>query len=142
MNQFLRFCAVGAVGFVIDASILQALVTGAHANPYAARIASFLVAASGTWLMNRHYTFEVSHRPTHAEWLRYIALMGLGALVNYSAFALCIAFWQVSHAQPWLGVAVGSISGLVVNFTASRLLFGCRGAALQPTSLSGPPDIL
>ena len=135
MNQFLRFCAVGAVGFVIDASILQALVASAHANPYAARIASFLVAASGTWLMNRHYTFEVSHRPTHAEWMRYVALMGLGALVNYGAFALCIAFWQVAHTQPWLGVAVGSITGLVVNFTMSRLLFGGRGAALQPTGL-------
>lgn len=106
MNQFLRFCAVGA-----------------HANPYAARIVSFLAAASGTWLMNRHYVFAVLHKPTHAEWLRYVGLMVLGALVNYGAYALCIAFLVFARAQPWLGVTVGSIAGLGVNFTTSRLLF-------------------
>lgn len=123
MSRFLRFCLVGVVGFAIDAGILQALVVGAQANPYVARIASFLAAASGTWLMNRRYTFEVSHKPTHAEWLRYVAFMVLGALVNYGAFALCIAFWTLARAQPWLGVAVGSVAGLGVNFTTSRLLF-------------------
>lgn len=123
MNQFLRFCVVGVVGFIIDAGILQMLVIGAHANPYVVRIVSFLVAASGTWLMNRRYTFEVRHKPTHAEWLRYVAFMALGALVNYGAFALCITFWLLAHTQPWLGVAVGSIAGLSVNFLTARLLF-------------------
>jgi putative flippase GtrA len=119
----LRFCVVGAVGFVIDAGILQALVIFAHTNPYAARIASFLTAASSTWLMNRSYTFNVVHKPTHQEWLRYVAFMILGAIVNYGAFALCLAYWKFAHAQPWIGVAVGSVAGLVVNFTTSRMLF-------------------
>ena len=123
MKQFLRFCVVGTVGFVIDAGILQALVVGAHADPYAARVASFLAAASATWLMNRHYVFAVRRKPTHAEWMRYVGLMVLGALLNYGAYALCIAFWVVARAQPWLGVAGGSVAGLGVNFTTARLLF-------------------
>lgn len=123
MNQFLRFCVVGTIGFVIDAGILQALVVGAHADPYAARIASFLTAASATWLMNRRYAFAVRYKPTHAEWIRYVGLMVLGAVMNYGAYALCIAFWVVARAQPWLGVAVGSVAGLGVNFTTARLLF-------------------
>lgn len=123
MNQLLRFCVVGAVGFVIDAGILQLLVLGAHANPYAARVASFMVAASATWLMNRRYTFAATRHPTRMEWLRYIGFMSLGALVNYGVFALCIAFWASARAQPWLGVAVGSVASLGLNFTTSRLLF-------------------
>lgn len=123
MNQLLRFCVVGTVGFVIDAAILQVLVLGAHANPYAARVASFMLAASATWLMNRRYTFAASLEPTRIEWLRYVGLMGLGALVNYGVFALCIAFWPSARAQPWLGVAAGSIASLGLNFTTSRLLF-------------------
>jgi len=119
----MRFCVVGAVGFVIDAGVLQTLVVGMQANPYAARIASFLAAVSATWHMNRTYTFDVCHVPTHAELFRYVSFMGLGALVNYGAFALCIAYWAFAHAQPWLGVAVGSVAGLGVNFTTSRLLF-------------------
>lgn len=123
MKQFLRFCTVGAAGFVVDAGLLQALVVGADANPYAARGASFLAAASATWLMNRHFTFAVSHKPTQTEWLRYVAFMGLGALVNYGTFALCIAFWALAQAQPWIGVAAGSVAGLGLNFVTSRLLF-------------------
>jgi putative flippase GtrA len=93
-----------------------------EANPYLARIISFLVAASATWLLNRRYTFEVERRPTHAEWVRYMAFMVLGALVNYGAFAMSITVWELVRAQPWLGVAVGSIAGLGINFLTSRLL--------------------
>ena len=126
MSQLLRFCVVGATGFVIDAGILQVLVIGVHVNPYVARIASFVVAASATWLMNRRYTFAVTHQPTRTEWLRYIGFMSLGALVNYGGFALCIAFWESARAQPWLGVAAGSVAGLGLNFSTSRLLFRKR----------------
>jgi putative flippase GtrA len=127
LNQFLRFCVVGAVGFAIDAGILQSLVSGIGANPYLARIISFLVAASATWLMNRRYTFEVEHAATHSEWVRYVTLMVLGAVVNYGAFAISITAWDLARAQPWLGVAVGSVAGLGINFMTSRLLF--RGAS-------------
>ncbi len=122
MNQFSRFCVVGTIGFVIDAGILQLLVSGVGANPYLARIISFLAAASATWLLNRRYTFEVDHRPTRAEWTRYIAFMVFGALVNYGVFAISITVWELARAQPWLGVAAGSITGLGINFLSSRLL--------------------
>jgi putative flippase GtrA len=113
---------VGTVGFVIDAGILQLLVSGTGTNPYVARLFSFLAAASSTWLMNRHYTFKVEHRATRSEWARYIALMLLGAFVNYGAFAISINVWEMARAQPWLGVAVGAIAGLAINFLTSRLL--------------------
>lgn len=114
---------VGTVGFLVDAGTLQALVVGADINPYSARIVSFLGAASATWWMNRHYTFQASLKPTHAEWLRYVGFMVLGALVNYGAFVLCIAFWALAHTHLWLAVAIGSAAGLGVTFTTSRLLF-------------------
>ena len=123
MNQFLRFCVAGTIGFVIDAGILQMLVMGAHVNPYAARVVSFLAAASATWLINRRYTFAVSHKPTPSEWRRYVSLMLLGAVVNYGVFSMCIAFWPLATSQPWLGVAVGSIAGMGLNFATSRFMY-------------------
>lgn len=123
MNQFLRFCIVGAIGFLIDAGILQALVVGMDSNPYGARIISFLAAASGTWLLNRRYTFAVDKKPKTSEWLYYMACMVLGALVNYGAYAFSITSWDIIAKQPWLGVAIGSIAGLGVNFATSRMLF-------------------
>ncbi len=123
MNQFLRFCLVGVIGFIIDASILQGLVVGAHLNPYLARLISFFIAAISTWVLNRSFTFDVSYKATHREWISYVAFMMIGFFVNYSAFAFSIKFLALTATQPWLGVAIGSIAGLRVNFLTSRLLF-------------------
>lgn len=128
MRQFLRFCIVGTIGFFVDAGVLQGLVSGLDANPYAARVASFLAAASTTWWLNRRYTFGVTHRPTHAEWVRYVALMVLGAATNYGAYALAISTWDLARAYLWIGVAIGSIAGLGINFMTSRaFVFSRRG---------------
>jgi putative flippase GtrA len=114
---------VGAAGFLIDAGVLQLLVIEAKVNAYIARIVSFLLAASVTWILNRRFTFRVRHRASHGEWIRYLSLMVLGATVNYGIYALCIMFWSEARAHPWYGVAAGSIMALGLNFTSSRLLF-------------------
>lgn len=123
MSQFVRFCLVGALGFVIDAGVLQLLLLTLAANPYKARIFSFLAAASVTWLCNRRYTFRTANRASRAEWLRYVGLMAVGALVNYAVYALCIATVAYARAQPWTAVAAGSVAALGINFALSRLLF-------------------
>lgn len=127
MSQFLRFCVVGTIGFFVDAGVLQALVFGAGLNPYAARVASFLAAASVTWWLNRRYTFDVAHAPTRREWARYVSLMMLGALTNYGAYAIAISVWDLARAHLWIGVAIGSIAGLGVNYATSRaFVFAAR----------------
>jgi putative flippase GtrA len=123
LNQFVRFCLVGGVGFFIDAVILQMLVTFANVNPYTARIVSFVFAASGTWLMNRRFTFKVRHKANHSEWLHYVGLMVIGAIANYGVFVICIEFYLFPHQFLWLAVALGSIAGLGVNYTSSKLVF-------------------
>lgn len=127
MSQFLRFCVVGAAGFVVDAGVLTALVAAFGADPYVARIGSFLAAASATWWLNRRYTFAVTHPATRAEWVRYTALMVAGALVNYGVYALLITRWELFRQHLWLAVGIGAVAGLGINFASSRrLVFGGR----------------
>jgi len=129
MTQFLRFCIVGTIGFVVDAAILLALVSALGADPYAARVVSFLAAASVTWWLNRRFTFAVVARPSGAEWTRYVAFMTLGALANYGAYAIAITVSDFVRANLWLGVALGSVCGLAINFITSRaFVFGERRA--------------
>ncbi|MBB5609086.1 MULTISPECIES: GtrA family protein [unclassified Janthinobacterium] len=122
MKQFLRFCLVGTLGFVVDAGVLQLLLLTVTTNPYTARIFSFLAAASVTWICNRSFTFRSAIPASRAEWLRYVGLMALGALVNYTVYALCIAASSYARAQPWSAVAAGSVAALGINFLLSRLL--------------------
>ena len=127
MTRFLRFCVVGGAAFFVDAGVLMALTSGAGFDPYLARVVSFLAAASFTWWLNRRYTFEVEHRPTGSEWAGYVGLMVIGAAVNYGTYAAAITWWPLAREHLWVGVALGSIAGLGINFlTSSRLVFRTR----------------
>ena len=56
--QFLKFGLVGLVGFVVDAGALFLLIAFGDLGPYIGRIYSFLIAASVTWVLHRHFTFK------------------------------------------------------------------------------------
>ena len=138
-SRFLRFCLVGAGGFLVDAGLLQALVTLAGANPFVARVASFLAAATFTWRLNRHFTFAIGQAARGREWAGYVAAMSLGAAVNYGAFAATLLLMPFALHQPWVGVAVGSVAGLAVNYlTSSRIVF--RNCVVIPARNEKPSE--
>jgi putative flippase GtrA len=130
MPQFLLFCIGGVIGFVVDASILRLLVSGLHMDAYVARLFSFLIAATSTWLWNRHNTFRGTRRyGLFGEWARYLFAMSGGFAVNYGTYALLYTFFEIVQRYPELGVAAGSVSGLAVNYVSSRWWIYRRDAA-------------
>lgn len=121
-DQFLRFSVIGAGGFVVDVGVLY-LMTHLGLDLYSARAVSFLVAATSTWLGNRHFTFSAGRRPPsglRGEWAAYMGAMTLGGLVNYGVYALLIANFDFFRQQPWLAVAGGTGAGLLINFILAR----------------------
>ncbi len=121
MSQFLLFCIGGVIGFIVDAGILRLLVSGLQMDAYAARLVSFLCAATATWLWNRHNTFRGTRRyGLFGEWARYLLAMSGGFMVNYGAYAILYTFVPLVRRYPELGVAAGSAAGLVVNYVSSR----------------------
>jgi len=123
-TRFVCFCLVGVAGFVVDAGLLHILMKYGGVNPFLARIVSFVAAASSTWGLNRRFTFSNGNTAVGKEWLRYMAAMALGGLVNYSVFAASILLLPLVMRQPWLGVALGSLAGLALNYySSSRVIF-------------------
>ncbi|HYC03657.1 MAG TPA: GtrA family protein [Azospirillaceae bacterium] len=141
LRQILTFGLIGVGGAFVDMAALWAAIHLAGLNPYAGRVVSFLVAATFTWWMNRTFTFrDASRRAALRQWARFIAANSLGGVVNYAVFAAVVAFgpavagwilgdlWQVPGALwPFLGVAAGSLAGMVFNFVLSKLLVFRRG---------------
>lgn len=115
------FVVAGSVGFIVDAAVLQ-LVVNAGLGPYSGRIISYLVAATATWWLNRRYTFRSpsSGRELPREWLRYVLANAVGGGVNYLVYALAVAQWSLVRDHLVVGVALGSIAGLGVNFIANK----------------------
>jgi putative flippase GtrA len=121
-RQILLFAISGALGFVVDAGIVQFLVREFALNPYGARVISFLAAATTTWAFNRRYTFagHGTNGSRRRELLRYLIAMACGFALNYGTYAACLALWPLVHRWPVIGVAAGSIAGAMVNFLSSK----------------------
>lgn len=140
MRQLAMFCVGGVIGFVVDAGILQLLVTGLAWDRYSGRLISFLAAATATWLFNRRYTFRGPRRHSlPGEWARYVLAMSGGFACNFAAYSTLVLLFNVDRAWLVLAVAAGSIAGLGVNYTASRY-WVYRGSHKAHAGVA-PPDV-
>ena len=121
--RLLAFCASGVVGLIVDLGVLYALAP--VLGWYAGRVASFMAAVSVTWKLNRSFAFKDAQRALDEsvwrQYGRYVASMLVGAGVNYMTYAVTLHFVNLP-AAPALGVALGSLVGLSVNFLSAQLL--------------------
>ena len=119
-RELFYFGIAGTIGYLVDVAVLYLVME--TLGLYVGRVLSFLMAATTTWLFNRAITF--SNRPSGislaAEYRSYLLFMLGGALVNYGAYVA--ALQSVDGMPPYLAVALGSLSGMLVNFLLSRKL--------------------
>jgi putative flippase GtrA len=85
-------------------------------------------AVTITWLFNRSFTFAADRPREHTllgEWLRYVVSQLGGFGVNYAVYAVLVSASMLVLQWPVLGVAAGSVAGLVANYLlAKRYVFG------------------
>ena len=127
--QFIRFSAIGVGGLLVDMAALWTALQLIGLNLYTGRVFSFLIAATFTWGCNRSLNFAGARtdRALH-QWSRFILFNSIGGIVNFAIYVLVAVTlrdayaWpgQIASLLPYLGVALGSISGLVFNFLASK----------------------
>jgi putative flippase GtrA len=119
VRTLLWFALTGVLGFLVDAGVLHAMVTGWNINLFVARACSFTCAATTTWITNRVVTFSAQRLPPHrllAEWLAYfIASLGGGCL-NFLVFAIAVRLSPVLHQMPVIAVGLGTLAGMTFNF--------------------------
>jgi putative flippase GtrA len=121
LKQFLRFCIVGAIGFVTDFAVLYVAVNWGGLGTMSGRIVSFLVAATVTWKVNRHFTFSKQGAGSVREWLQYLAFTGIGGLINVGVYQLWLSLTgDRSTLNLFLAVAAGSGVAMMCNFAISK----------------------
>jgi putative flippase GtrA len=120
-NDFVRFGMVGTVGFIVDAGVLQALVSWAGWGPIVARAVAFPTAVLATWLLNRNFTFRTSPQRTLGRSLgRYVAVSLAGASVNFLIYTLLVLGSAAMAAHPVVPLAVASGVALIFNYLGSK----------------------
>lgn len=122
LKQLFWFSVSGLIGFLVDTLILYILL--AQFGPYVARLFSFLSAVITTWQINKKLTFnnKTSGLSTWHEFFFYLCLMLFGGSFNYGTYAILISQYDLINAHPIIGVAAGSLMGLLINFFTSKTI--------------------
>ncbi|MBD9358681.1 bifunctional glycosyltransferase family 2/GtrA family protein [Methylomonas albis] len=120
LGQMWRFGLVGIVGYIVNAGLVESLVQ--NMGPLRAQMLAFPAAVTVTWWLNRRFTFGASHHAIHHEWLRYVLANMFGWTANNGAYLWMIFSVPMAYQHPALAVAAGSLAGMVLNFSASRLI--------------------
>jgi len=129
-SELVRFACVGTGGFILDTSIVYA--TRGLLGIYAAGIAGYVGGSVLTWTLNRSWTFRerVTTKPSFQQWLTYLAASSAGFVLNRGAFFAAITCSSFVAEYPVFGVAIGSVAGLLLNFTLNRAVI-FRGPSPQ-----------
>jgi putative flippase GtrA len=128
-RRSVSFGGIGVAGLIVDMAVLRLMLSAVGLGLYSGRVVSFLAAATVTWLGNRLLTFRDRRSPRYIdEWLRFLAVNGPGGAVNYAVYAVLVTHVAMLAEHASLAVAVGSVAGMLFNFTGSALIvFRGRG---------------
>jgi putative flippase GtrA len=81
-EQLVKFCIVGASGYVVNLLVYVALLNGADFHYRAAATGSFLVAVTNNYLWNRFWTFHDTRGHFAYQGLRFLLVSTLVYLGN------------------------------------------------------------
>jgi putative flippase GtrA len=119
--QLVQFGIIGTIGFCWFTGVVYAATP--YVGPYVSGLAGYVIAASSNWLLNRYWTFR--HRPRvalHRQWLMFLAANSVGSAVNLGIYSALIATVPFCGAHLFVPIMIGTLCGMVFNYSASRKL--------------------
>ncbi|KZL21569.1 GtrA-like protein [Pseudovibrio axinellae] len=117
-NQFIRFGLVGVSGLFVDLLALAVLIQIVGLDPFIGRVLSIWVAMTNNWVWNRLFTFK-SEGSRLSEYLRFVAVNSVGAVINYSTYSALIGFLDGFSA--YLAVILATLVSMIFNFVLSKV---------------------
>ena len=80
--QLVRFCLVGASGYLVNLAVFSVLLKGLGAHHLVAAIGAFFVAWTTNFVLNKHWTFRRHGLSTLQQGTRNLAVSLIGLSLN------------------------------------------------------------
>ncbi len=116
--QLLRFCAVGASGYVVNLAVFALCVHALDLDDRLAAVAAFLVAVTNNFAWNRVWTFDSPEGRRRFQALRFLAV-SIGAFL-FGAVIL-EALVSGAGADPLPAQAVSIVCATPLSFLGNKL---------------------
>nr|WP_267874618.1 GtrA family protein [Duganella levis] len=127
-SKVIRFAIIGVLAFFVDWLVMKFFIDR-QTHFLVARLLSFLVAVSFTFVLNKYWTFRNAEpAPILVQFFQFFAANSVGGLVNYTVSTSSYFFLLNSNPRfIWLSLVFGSAAGFVFNFVmSSRYVFRNR----------------
>jgi putative flippase GtrA len=123
--QLFKFGVVGATGYVLNLLVFGLLNQGLGVNHLLAAVASFCVAVSNNFLLNRHWTFQATQGHAGFQAARFFAVSVMALGVNLALLYLLV---DVASAPELPSQAIAVALAMPFNFLGNKLwTFGADG---------------
>jgi putative flippase GtrA len=121
-QQFLKFCVVGGVGFVVDAGTYFIMTHELGGGLVSSRFVSSLIfGMTTTFALNSLLTFRGQGSGSiFSRYIKFATANIIGNLLNVATHAVLVENLALFHRIPLLGVVAGTFVGLVFNFMGSK----------------------
>jgi len=115
--QLMKFCAVGASGYVVNLVVFTLATVVFDLHHLTAATAAFLVAVTNNFWWNRHWTFDASDGSRSFQATRFFAVSVLAFLVAAGLLELA-----VGAGVPEVAAQAGSIvAATPLNFIGNKM---------------------
>jgi putative flippase GtrA len=114
------FLSVGALGFLLDVSVFQALFMVGY-GPIASRFVSAGAAITLTWYLNRRHVFRTAQTSRSGpEYARYLVIQSAGLVVNLGIYLALLNSVQALREVPVIALCGGALVAITFNFLGAR----------------------
>ncbi len=115
-HQLLRFCVVGASGYLVNLAVFTALVYGLDAHHALAAIGAFCVAWTSNFVFNKFWTFRQHGLSAVQQGARYLAV----SLVALGLNLILLEVLVRAGTPEILAQAIAIAAVMPVNFLLNR----------------------
>ncbi|MGB8352149.1 MAG: GtrA family protein [Gaiella sp.] len=117
-EQLVKFCVVGAIGYVVNLVVYVLLLKGAGFHYMPAAIGSFLVAVTNNYIWNRRWTFRGQRGHVVFQWLRFLVVSTLALGANLLVLYVLV---EAGLSDAIVAQALAIMLVTPVNFVGNKL---------------------
>ncbi len=115
--KFLKFCAVGFSGMLIDFGTTWLLKEKAKVNKYIANSTGFILAATSNYIWNRLWTFQSANDEIAVEYFSFILISVAGLGINNFVIYLLNDRLKINfYLSKLLAIGVVTVWNFLMNF--------------------------
>jgi putative flippase GtrA len=116
--QLVKFCAVGASGYVVNLTVFAICVAGFGVHHLVAATVAFVVAVLNNFWWNRHWTFRAKSGHAGFQAARFFTVSVAAFLFAASILELLVS---VAELPELLAQAISIVAATPLNFIGNKM---------------------